>query len=246
MSDPVSTGPVQKVPQTLGEKLSFSIPAIVVALVLALGIGYAITAMVDGETRKFFATEMSNQKTLFDKKISETEKTLQDTQKELTDVSNKAKKLEDEKQKLATELTRVSTEFSKVAGDFSKFVEGQKDLDKSQTQDLGKHEANINSLETRVKYIDEKLKKLDELAKDVGDLKVDTAGLKDEYKVLKTDLTAVRTKADVTEKDLADLGERARMFQLRVLAARAREAADAARQVDLKNLLNRLDDVEGK
>jgi hypothetical protein len=36
------------------------------------------------------------------------------------------------------------------------------------------------------------------------------------------------------------------MFQLRVLAARAREAADAARKMDLKALLNRLDDVEDK
>ena len=68
-----------------------------------------------------------------------------------------------------------------------------------------------------------------------------TAGLS----VLTSDLKAVKTKADATETDLADLGERARQFQLRVLVARAREAHDAALHSDFKNLLQRLDDVEG-
>ena len=97
-----------------------------------------------------------------------------------------------------------------------------------------------------MKYIDDKLKKLDDIALEVADLKVNSGELKKEYLVLKSDLSSVRSKTDVTEKDLADLGERARMFQLRVLAARAREAADAARKTDLKGLLSRLDDVEDK
>ena len=93
--------------------------------------------------------------------------------------------------------------------------------------------------------MEERLKKLAGIENDVLSLKSDTAGLKDEYKKLTGDLNAMKTQANVTEKDLADLGERAKQFQMRVLLARAREASEAARYGDIKSLLQHFEDVEG-
>ena len=242
MSDPAVGGP--RLPQTFGEKISFSLPVIVVALILSIGISYAILAFINGNTRTELSTKLDEQEKKFTKDVGEVRKANDDLQKDLVALTAKTKTLEEEKTKMFAELNKMDDNYKAFRGDYSKFVDTQKDLDKGQNQDIQTTSANLKKVEDKVHYIDEKLKKLDEVAQDVLLLKTDTAGLKEEYKVLKGDLTAVRSKADVTEKDLADLSERARMFQLRVLAARAREAAEAARKTDLKNLLTRLEDVD--
>lgn len=242
MSD--SAGGGSKLPQTFGEKISFSLPVIVVALILSIGISYAILAIINGNTRTELSEKLKEQEVAFTKKVDEVRKANDDLQKEVVALNTKAKQLDEERTKQAESITKMDTDYKGFRSEYSKFVDTQKDLDKGQNQDIQTTSTNLKKVEDKVHYIDEKLKKLDEVAQDVLLLKTDTAGLKEEYKVLKGDLTAVRSKADVTEKDLADLSERARMFQLRVLQARAREAADAARQTDLKNLLTRLEDVD--
>jgi len=242
MSDTAGNGGVKS--PGIGEKLSFSLPAILVALVLSIGISYAILNVVNSNTRKDLNDALKEQNDRLTNSIGELQKKHDLLEKDHTALVAKAKQIEDDKNQLAAALKATNESYTGFRAEYSKFVDAQKDVDKGQNQDIQVTSTNLKKVEDRVHYIDEKLKKLDEVAQDVLTLKTDNAGLKEEYKVLRTDLTAVKTKADVTEKDLTDLAERARLFQLRVLAARAREAADAARKTDLKNLLSRLEDVE--
>jgi len=234
-----------KVPQTFGEKLSFSLPVILVTLVLAVGIAFAIVTIMDGKTRQALTDQIDEEKSLRTKEVGELKKTNADLQTEVTKVSKSNDDLGKANGKLKDELGKVGESLSKVANENQKYVESQVQVDKVQNQDISSNKDDINKVDRRVTYIEEKIKKIDEIAKDVEGLKGDTATLKQEYTVLRGDLDTTKKKADITDKDLTDLSERARMFQMRVLAARAREAADAARSTDLKNLLDRLGDVEG-
>ena len=240
---------VVKTEPTLGEKLMFSLPAIVIALLLAVGISYGILTMMEGETRK----QLGQAQAQLTKETNDLREDLKKVDQQRMDLETKVKTLTDhtatlekEKTELATKLATTSASFEKVATDFGAFTDSQKNVDTVMSKDIAKHEGNINALETKVRYIDDKLKKLDELALEINGLKSDTSGLHKDYAALKGDLTSVRNKTEITEQDIKDLTDRARMFQMRVLAARAREAAEAARQTDLKSLLNRLDDVEDK
>jgi len=233
-------------PPSIGEKINFSIPAIAVAAVLSIGISYLILYLVNNGTREDLTKAMKESETKLSTKLGEVEKTVNSLDKQVEGLN-----------KTTADLVKTLDTLNK---DLDKFEKGQKVVDQAQNQSIATATENIatateaiastkdsiNKVDTRVHYIEDKLKKLDEIAQDVLTLKGDTTELKKEYTVLKGDLTAVRNKADVTEKDLYELGERARMFQLRVLAARAREAADAARKSDLKTLISRLEDVEDK
>ena len=243
---PADAGGGSRLPHTLGEKLGFSLPAIAIAMILSIGISYAILNSVNSNTRNDLTAALNQTRDSLTQKTGELQKQNEALETDLKALTTRAKTLEDENGKLSAALNKMDESYKGFRSDYSKFVDTQKDVDKGQNQDIQVTTSNLKKVEDRVHYIDEKLKKLDEVAADVLVLKTDTVGLKEEYKVLRGDLTAVRNKADVTEKDLTDLAERARLFQLRVLAARAREAADAARKSDLKNLLSRLEDVEDK
>lgn len=238
------------VPQTFGQKIVFGIPAIIVALVLAVGISGGILYAVNSGTKEDLVKQFKGDLAESERKSGEIIKVLQDDnkalQKDIATLAKATKDLEVAKQAAAIELEKVDKGVTKIVEEFKAFKGGQITLDENQNKDLAKHEKNINNLDTKIHYIEDKMKKIDELATEVNGLKSDTNVLQAEAKALRADMTKVTKQADITEKDLADLNERARLFQLRVLAARAREAADAARQLDLKNLLNRLDDVEDK
>ena len=100
--------------------------------------------------------------------------------------------------------------------------------------------SNIANVQKRVGYVEQELVRLDRIQADVEGLKVDTGNLKGEYVSLKQDLEKVRVRGVTTEGELIQLTDRSRRFQLKVLAARAREAAEAAKKADLKKLLARL------
>jgi hypothetical protein len=234
-----------KVPQTFGEKLAFSIPVIIVTLILAVGIAFAIAMILDGKTREHFTKLHDEEQTQRKKEVGELQKANDDLAKEVTVASDKAKRLDESNKALVAELGSLGTKLQTVSNEYAKFAEGQAVMDTTQNKDIAANKDDINKVDKRVVYVEEKLKKLDEIAKDVDTLKGDTATLKKEYTVLREDLTTTSKKAEITDKDLTELSERARLFQLRVLAARAREAADAARATDLKSLLDRLGDVEG-
>jgi chromosome segregation ATPase len=237
-----------KVPSTFGEKLVFGIPAIIVSLVLAVGLAFAIVSYFDQETRKHVASvkaELELKTTALTEELaSEKTKTVA-LQEQVKSLDAKAAKLAEVTVALDTGLKAVGSGIEKVAGELTTYKSGQGKLDEIQNKDIAKTDTKVDDLGKRVHYIEDKIKKIDDLAKDVAGLKVDTDDLRGQSKALRTDLEGAKKRQDVTEAELTDLGDRTRQFQLRVLAARAREAADAARQVDLKNLLRVLDDVEG-
>ena len=248
MAENEGTGGAPVLPQTFGQKIVFGVPAILVAFVLAVVAAFILVTITNNKTREELSASFKNELSELDRKnaekLKETNSAREALQIEVKAMVEKTVRLEEEKKSLAENLTKAKDGIEKVSSTLSDFVKGQEALDQTQFKDIASTKKDLNELDKKVHYIEEKLKKLDEIAADVNGLKTDTAGLKEQYVTLKSDMKTVSQKADITEKDLADLSERARLFQLRVLAARAREAADAARTMDLKNLLNRLDDVE--
>ena len=161
---------------TLGEKLNFSLPAIAVALVLSIGISYAILSIVNGNTRQDLMTALQDKEKQLNIKIGELNKKNEDLDKEIAGLTDKTKKLDEEKAKLTEVVKKQNDEYAGFRTDYAKFVEAQKNVDKAQNEDLATNSTNIKKVEDRVHYIDEKLKKLDEVAADVMGLKTDTAG----------------------------------------------------------------------
>jgi chromosome segregation ATPase len=237
-----------KVPQTFGEKLVFGIPAIIISLVLAVGIAFAIVSYFDNQMReevKKVKADLEEKNNKLVELLKEEQTKTAALQTQVKSLDDKSAKLAESQQGLAKELTAVASSTEKIALNLTEYKEGQKQLDSLQTKDIAGTVTKVDDLGKRVHYIEDKIKKIDDLAKDVAGLKVDTEDLRGQSKTLRTDLESAKKRQDVTEADLNDLGDRTRQFQLRVLAARAREAADAARKMDLKNLLNVLDDVDG-
>ena len=243
MAETAGSGGGTRLPSTFGEKLSFAAPVLVATLALGVLIAFVMVWVVGGQIRDDLENAKKklddDNKVLRDRMVA-AEAVNKDLQAKATDLEKKNSALEKDRDALKADLgvaVKVlegqKVVLEKVAGDFGKFVEGQKELDITQNKSLTEHDRKIM-------YIEDKLKRLDVVEKDVLGLQTDTGNLKNEHKVLKADLTKVREKGDITEKDLTELTDRARIFQLRVLAARAKEAAEAARKGDLKDLLNRL------
>ncbi|MFH0939406.1 MAG: hypothetical protein V1899_09020 [Planctomycetota bacterium] len=245
MAETVNTDGTSKVPQTFGEKLAFSFPAILITLILAVGISYGILTVVDGNTRKELTDDLKAKELLLTTEIGKVNQKAIDLERQVGALNTKTAEMEKKQDDVAKKLKEVNDTCSKVADNFAEYVKTQVvEMGKRKDENIATNDS-VNKLDRRVVYIEDKIKKIDEIVKDVDGLKVDRDSLKQEHAVLKSDLQTVSKKADVTEKDLTDLSERARLFQLRVLAARAREAADAARAIDLKNLLSKLEDAEG-
>jgi chromosome segregation ATPase len=242
MADVVSGGGGARLPQSFGEKLAFSFPAILVTFVLSVAVAVVVLVIVVNSAK----TELTEQMDAKNKALKEAFETAQsalkkDLEGKVAVVQQKAEELDNNLQKTKLDVAEAKLRIDKHE---TSLAAHEASIAKA-TETTTKHETVLAKHEEKLHYIDEKLAKLDEIKKDVDSLKSDTAGLQKEYQVLSGDLNAVRTKADVTEKDLADLGERARQFQVRVLLARAREASEAARNSDVKSLLQRLADVEG-
>jgi chromosome segregation ATPase len=237
-----------RVPQTFGEKLSFSLPVILVTLVLALGLGAVIVAIVNNKLDKRIV-ELNSAKETMDVQLGEVKKNNETLTTQVDTLKAENETLKAEKTKLEKhfnmEVDKVKLSSSEMKLDLDKFRKGQEKLDMDQNKDITETKGTVANIDRKVVYLENEMKKLNQIEKDVSELKVDSGSLKEEHTKLKAEITAVGKKADVTEKDLQDLGERAKAFQLRVLHARAREAVDAARASDLRQLLERLEDVEG-
>ncbi|MGD0094402.1 MAG: hypothetical protein ABSE73_31220 [Planctomycetota bacterium] len=247
-SSPLKLPPAGPAQLSFGQKLVFMLPGLIIALALAIGVSYWILYTVNEKMKEDLSaakTELENKNQKLGEEIKKLDSANKDLRKDLED----AKAVQVEIKKGVEKVDGSLKETSKILDDLVKldlstYMKKQTAAVDDTKKDIGKHESQIAELNTKIQYIDQKLKKLDELDRDVGGLKINSEELKKECQGLRTDMTSVRKKADITEQDLASLDERARMFQLRVLAARAREAAEAARQVDLKALLLKLDDVE--
>ncbi|MBE7465780.1 MAG: hypothetical protein HS116_20085 [Planctomycetes bacterium] len=232
-------------PRTFGEKLSYFASLVALNLALTSLICFVLVWIVSGNLSD--KLEEANEKaktneTEWRQRLSDAEKVNTDQNKANDELKQNVVTLTSEKEAIKGSLTQLSEQqakvqesTAKVANELEAMVNDQKKVDTNQNE-------NIESVTRRMNYVEDKLKKLDVMEGDVMALKTDTGNLKGEYLVLKKDLTAVREKGDLTEGELKDLTERSRLFQLRVLQARAREAAEAARQGDIKKLLARLND----
>jgi chromosome segregation ATPase len=238
-----------RMPQSFGEKLSFSLPVILVTLVLSLGLGYVIVALTSNSLDKRLTAELDNARDELRKQVGEVTKKneILDTQvATLTKENNEIKKVNTELEKrFNTDVEKVKVVSGEVRQNLEKLRTETEKTDTIHSKDIAENKDTINKVDTRLGYVEREMGKLKAIENDVKELKTDNKGLKEEYKILKADIAAVGQKADVTEKDLQDLGERAKSFQMRVLNARAREAVEAARASDLRQLLQRMEDVEG-
>jgi septal ring factor EnvC (AmiA/AmiB activator) len=232
-------------PATFGAKLSYMLGPLLLTLVLAIGISFAILAVVKGKIEERIDAEKADsikrEKVIADD-LGTTKKTLEGEQKKVVELQDKTTKLDKEKEELKVALGKAVDEIGTVGKrveDTNKLLATFKDDQKSKDT---VQDTSIAQNSRDIEYIKKDLKRLDIIEKDVGELKTDSGNLKVEYVNLRNDLNEVVKRGTVTEKEVNNLSERSRVFQLRVLAARAKEAADAAREGDLKKLLARLTD----
>lgn len=235
---------------TLGQKFMWSLPATGIAIIAVLVASFVLYNF-NKETRTDFNAALKKGLEDQEKKTAQVLQTSETKNKELADqltkINDRAGALEKDRENLSKSLDKFSVSMDEfVTKEFTTFKKGQEQVDKTQHQDISKLEKGVGDLDRRIVYVEDKLKKLDDIGQEVLGLRQDTGNLKKDYVALREDVVAVGKKADVTKQELADLDERARLFQLRVLAARAREAADAARSMDLRELMKRLSDAEGK
>lgn len=249
-SGPLNMPAAGPAPQSFGQKMLFMLPGLIIALVLAIGISYWILYVVNTKTEEkldLVKTELETKNNKLGEELKKLDSANKELQKELAETKEKAGKLEEKARKLTDELTKISKGLDDVAAlDLSNFMKQQKGEQTEQNKEITGTKEGLSKLDRRVVYIEQRLEKIKELEADINGLKDTTGTLKKDLLALKADAVELSKKQKITEEDLTALDERARMFQLRVLAARAREAAEAARQMDLKTLLSRLDDVEEK
>lgn len=229
-------------PTTFGEKLSFGFPVLLVGVIVSVAVSFLILWLVKGDLEeqiKKTNAELASVDKKFEEKTTKHEERIVKTEKKGDELDTRVVTLNKEKDQLSADLKETSGSLKKAETALTSIGKKLEESINEQHDKDTKQDANISDNTTRIKYIEDKIKKLDEIEKDVAFLK-NNAVLKDEFAVLKADLSKVRDKGEVTAQELDVLTERARIFQLRVLAARAKEAAEAARQGDVKTLLSRL------
>src|SRR5438128_1497231 len=146
MADSAAPGGA-KLPQTFGEKLSFSLPVILVTLVLAIGIGFAITMIIDGKTFDKLSAQVEEEKTQRTKKVGELEKANSDLQKTVEVITKNNDDLAKTNKVLKEELGKVGETLSNVSTEYKKFVEGQVQLDQTQTKDIASTKEDVNKVD---------------------------------------------------------------------------------------------------
>jgi nitrogen fixation/metabolism regulation signal transduction histidine kinase len=113
-----------KVPSTFGEKLVFGIPAIIVSLVLAVGLAFAIVSWFDQETRKHVQTvkaELETQTNALKEELASEKTKTAALQQQVVSLEAKSVKLAETTTTLATELKAVASGTEKVATDLTSF-----------------------------------------------------------------------------------------------------------------------------
>lgn len=233
------------VPRSFGAKLWYMLWPLLITLVLAVGISLLVlwrwAIKLDERLVKEHDERVKVEKVIKDD-LEADKQELVKTKEVIAGQGKQITALEEDKKRLAEDLARAReslasvSDLLKTTGDeLKKFKVDQQEVDQKQRADIADNSR-------RITYVEREIKRLDTIEKDIVMLKDDTGTLKKDYTDLRRDLIEVRDRGAVTEVELNRLSERSRVFQLRVLAARAREAADAAREGDLKKLLARLSD----
>lgn len=248
-SQPVNLAPAagSGLPQTFGGKLAYMGPVIALTVVITLLVTFGLVWVVRGgldEKIEDTRVTLKNTKEEVAKNFEETKVVATEQKKQIETVQQQNAQQKEVLTEIKSKLEQQVVKDEELAGNLGKlekglanFTEDQKKVDSSQNQ-------NISDNSTKIVYIEKRLEKLQQIETDVMALKNDTGNLKGQYVQLTKDLTAVKEKGEITEQELTDLTERSRIFQLRVLQARAQEAAEAARKRNLKTLLARIDEIE--
>jgi hypothetical protein len=248
MADEVAPIPTRGgMPKTFGAKLSYMIGPLLLFLVLGVAVSFAISWAFSGK----FKEQLASQKKAAEKVQTELRKDLDDTEAELKTAKEKVVTLTKTVQALAKEKEKLSTGLGKAIGSLEvvsstlqETSKGLKELNNyKKDNDLTNQTQNNNIAENtrNIVYLKETVqKRFDKITGEINQMQhVDTV-LKGEYVALRNDLNTTMERGNVTESELNKLAERSKIFQLRVLTARAKEAEEAAREGDLKKLLVKL------
>jgi chromosome segregation ATPase len=218
----------------------------VAALVVVIGVVYFIHDKNLTQTRDEFATQA---KVNYQLQKKETDDAL-DKQKnammqEIATVTERNKKLEAANETLAKNLTDLS-------GVVRNFVEQEYKASKSQIEEkvasargeIVKTNENVHNVEVSVKYLTDSVngmkEKLNGLDGQIGGLKTSSEELRKEQAALQAEIKSVEGKSGITDTDLKNLTDRTRLFELKVMTERAKQAADAARNNDYQSLFDKL------
>lgn len=245
MADDVTPTPVRGgVPQSFGAKLSYMLGPLLLFMVLGAGISFAIGWVLHGKFQEKLDKQAEVAKKAQDalsNDLAKTNDALKVEKDNVVELEKKLDKLKAEKEDLATGLKNAIGSLEVVSGTLQKTSSALDDYKKAneetnQTQNTSIAE-NTRNIEYLKKDVNDRFEKIDN---EMGQMKhVDTV-LKGEYVALRNDLNTTMERGNVTEDELNKLAERSKIFQLRVLTARAKEAEEAAREGDLKKLLVKL------
>lgn len=247
-AEPDRAGP-SALPQTFRQKWSSMAPMLVCTVIVSVGLSYLCFWLTTGT----LAHRVSEQEDRLREKDQELRRRITVNENASSQLLNSRDQIEakittlaKEKETLKEALNMTMQKLGAAQAGLEAINDNLNKYVKSDAQEVvdAKQNAQIGENSTRLNYVERRLKSLEAIESDVLSLKNDTGDLKGQYTVLRKDLKQVKETGEVTQQELTVLTERSRRFQLRVLAARAREAAEAARQGDLKKLLARLSEEE--
>jgi chromosome segregation ATPase len=231
-------------PKTFGAKTSFMLGPLVLFLIVGVGISFAILWVMAGNLQEKLEKEEKRAQAAEVKLIGDLKKANDDLaaeQKKVVELTDDHKKLRKEKDELAdglkstiSSLEVVSTTLQDTSKTLTKLKEDNEKTDAAQGTAIAENTAEITYLKEKV------TNEFKKITAEIGLMKHVDKVLQGEYVALRTDVNQTMDRGNVTEKELNALSDRSKIFQLRVLVARAKEAEQAAREGDLQKLLVKL------
>jgi hypothetical protein len=231
-------------PKTFGAKTSFMLGPLVLFLIVGVGISFAILWVMAGNLQEKLEKEEKRAQAAEVKLIGDLKKANDELvveQKKVVELTDDHKKLRKEKDELAdglkstiSSLEVVSTTLQDTSKTLTKLKEDNEKTDAAQGTAIAENTAEITYLKEKV------TNEFKKITAEIGLMKHVDKVLQGEYVALRTDVNQTMDRGNVTEKELNALSDRSKIFQLRVLVARAKEAEQAAREGDLQKLLVKL------
>jgi chromosome segregation ATPase len=231
-------------PKTFGAKTSFMLGPLVLFLIVGVGISFAILWVMAGNLQEKLEKEEKRAQAAEVKLTGDLKKANDDLaaeQVKVKDLTDKHEKLRKEKEELAEglksaigSLETVSSSLQKTSTALEDFKTTNEKTDAAQGTAIAENTQQIAYLKKEVND------RFTNITAEIGQMKHVDKVLQGEYVALRTDVNQTMQRGNVTEKELNHLSERSKIFQLRVLTARAKEAEQAAREGDLQKLLVKL------
>jgi chromosome segregation ATPase len=217
---------------------------LVLFLIVGVGISFAILWVMAGNLQEKLEIEAKRAKDVETKLTGDLKKANDDLaaeQEKVKDLTEKHDKLRKEKDELAdglksaiASLDVVSSSLQSTSKTLTELKETNEKTDAAQGTAIAENTQQIAYLKKEVND------RFEKITAEIGQMKHVDQVLQGEYVTLRNDVNQTMDRGNVTEKELNSLSERSKIFQLRVLTARAKEAEQAAREGDLKQLLVKL------